>query len=202
MRSFLGAVLILGGLGLAGYAVWLLVQARGGASNCDGLRRPRTFAIAAAVALLLGGTVTPSKDSGNTPNEATTTATAPVVADTSDAVDTTTTSTVATTAADAVAEQAAHRREDARAALVAKRTRQRAAKRRVARAHARRAARVLARARIVTAAREAAEAAPPTTDPSQYAGMNCTEIGHSFDVTPGSDPVHDRDNDGVACESQ
>jgi hypothetical protein len=201
MRGFLGAVLILGGLGLAGYAVWLLVQARRGASNRDGLRRPRTFAIAAAVALLLGGTVTPSKDSGNTPNEATTTATAPVVADTSDAVDTTTTSTVVTTAADAVAEQAAHRREDARAALVAKRARQRAAKRRVARAHAR-AARVLARARIAAAAREAAEAAPSTTDPSQYAGMNCTEIGHPFDVTPGSDPMHDRDNDGVACESQ
>lgn len=36
---------------------------------------------------------------------------------------------------------------------------------------------------------------------SQYAGMNCSEIGHSFTVTPGSDPEHDRDNDGIACES-
>ncbi|HXE43945.1 MAG TPA: excalibur calcium-binding domain-containing protein [Conexibacter sp.] len=35
----------------------------------------------------------------------------------------------------------------------------------------------------------------------QYAGMNCAEIGHSFTVTPGSDPEHDRDNDGIACES-
>lgn len=35
-----------------------------------------------------------------------------------------------------------------------------------------------------------------------YAGMNCTEIGHSFTVEPGSDPEHDADNDGVACESQ
>src|SRR6185312_13192628 len=35
----------------------------------------------------------------------------------------------------------------------------------------------------------------------QYAGMTCAEIGHSFTVTPGSDPEHDRDNDGIACES-
>lgn len=35
-----------------------------------------------------------------------------------------------------------------------------------------------------------------------YAGMNCDEIGHSFTVEPGSDPEHDRDNDGIACESQ
>jgi hypothetical protein len=34
-----------------------------------------------------------------------------------------------------------------------------------------------------------------------YAGMNCSEIGHSFTVTPGSDPEHDADNDGIACES-
>ena len=34
-----------------------------------------------------------------------------------------------------------------------------------------------------------------------YAGLNCSEIGHSFTVTPGSDPEHDADNDGVACES-
>jgi hypothetical protein len=31
--------------------------------------------------------------------------------------------------------------------------------------------------------------------------MTCAEIGHSFTVTPGSDPEHDRDDDGIACES-
>ena len=36
---------------------------------------------------------------------------------------------------------------------------------------------------------------------SPYAGLNCSQIGHSFNVTPGSDPEHDADNDGVACES-
>ena len=46
--------------------------------------------------------------------------------------------------------------------------------------------------------------ADPGTDDASggYAGMNCDEIGHSFTVTPGSDPEHDRDNDGLACESQ
>jgi hypothetical protein len=38
-------------------------------------------------------------------------------------------------------------------------------------------------------------------DGGQYAGMNCSGIGHSFQVTPGSDPQHDADNDGIACES-
>ncbi|HEY4277761.1 MAG TPA: hypothetical protein VGM91_06055 [Conexibacter sp.] len=42
------------------------------------------------------------------------------------------------------------------------------------------------------------DGADPAAD---YAGMNCSEIGHSFNVTPGSDPEHDADNDGVACES-
>jgi hypothetical protein len=57
-------------------------------------------------------------------------------------------------------------------------------------------------------ARKAAEQVPSGGNDSggggagQYAGMNCTEIGHSFMVTPGSDPDHDADNDGVACESQ
>ena len=36
---------------------------------------------------------------------------------------------------------------------------------------------------------------------SSYAGLNCSEIGHSFTVAPGSDPEHDADNDGIACES-
>jgi len=89
----------------------------------------------------------------------------------------------------------------------------RAAKRRAAqvRAEQRRVARAAKaqREREARAAQRAAEeaaaaqdAAPQTDDPSQYAGMNCTEIGHSFTVTPGSDPEHDADNDGVACESQ
>jgi hypothetical protein len=39
------------------------------------------------------------------------------------------------------------------------------------------------------------------SDGSQYAGMTCAEIGHSFTVTPGSDPEHDADNDGIACEA-
>ena len=38
-------------------------------------------------------------------------------------------------------------------------------------------------------------------DTPDYAGMNCSEIGHSFSVPPGSDPEHDADNDGLACES-
>jgi len=37
---------------------------------------------------------------------------------------------------------------------------------------------------------------------AQYAGETCPEIGHSFNVTPGSDPEHDADNDGIACESE
>jgi hypothetical protein len=45
--------------------------------------------------------------------------------------------------------------------------------------------------------------APPAPPPSgnPYAGLNCSEIGHDFYVTPGSDPEHDADNDGHACES-
>lgn len=39
------------------------------------------------------------------------------------------------------------------------------------------------------------------SEAGSYAGMNCSEIGHSFEVTPGSDPEHDADNDGIACES-
>ncbi len=40
-----------------------------------------------------------------------------------------------------------------------------------------------------------------SSEAGSYAGMNCSEIGHSFTVTPGSDPEHDADNDGIACES-
>lgn len=42
----------------------------------------------------------------------------------------------------------------------------------------------------------------PAGGAGEFAGMTCPEIGHSFMVTPGSDPDHDADNDGVACESQ
>jgi hypothetical protein len=32
--------------------------------------------------------------------------------------------------------------------------------------------------------------------------MNYDEIGHSLTVTPGSDPEHDLDNDGIACQAR
>lgn len=83
-----------------------------------------------------------------------------------------------------------------------------------ARARAKAAAKARKEARAV-AAREAKEAkalaavaaAEPEPDSASssgadYAGMTCPEIGHSFTVEPGSDPAHDRDNDGLACESQ
>jgi hypothetical protein len=47
-----------------------------------------------------------------------------------------------------------------------------------------------------------AESAATGSGGNDYAGMTCPEIGHSFTVEPGSDPEHDRDNDGLACESQ
>jgi hypothetical protein len=62
--------------------------------------------------------------------------------------------------------------------------------------------RTLTRTVTVAAPAPAADSAPASSgDGGQYAGMNCSEIGHSFNVTPGSDPEHDADNDGVACES-
>jgi hypothetical protein len=54
--------------------------------------------------------------------------------------------------------------------------------------------------------RQEQQQAPPTTrgggggGTPDYSGMNCSEIGHSFHVVPGTDPEHDRDNDGLACE--
>jgi hypothetical protein len=88
----------------------------------------------------------------------------------------------------------------------------RAAARRAARqqAAAARAARRAARAAARRAKQQQAAALAATPDTSSssdsgggsYAGMNCDEIGHSFNVIPGSDPEHDRDNDGLACESQ
>lgn len=88
------------------------------------------------------------------------------------------------------------------------RARARAEARRIAREQAaaeRREARRLAREQA--AAELAAEEESFGSDSGgggggQYAGMNCDEIGHSFTVEPGSDPQHDRDNDGIACESQ
>jgi len=72
--------------------------------------------------------------------------------------------------------------------------------------HTRRVVRT--RTQTITVHDAPVQASPPSSsgsgsasDGSQYAGMNCAEIGHSFNVTPGSDPEHDADNDGVACES-
>lgn len=56
--------------------------------------------------------------------------------------------------------------------------------------------------RLAQAQKKAAQAAPSDQGTPDYSGMNCDEIGHSYSVPPGSDPDHDADNDGVACESQ
>jgi hypothetical protein len=216
MRDFLTVVLVLGGLGAVGYAVWLAVQARRGAPRRAGMPRARTLAIAGILALILGGAVAPADDNGKQGGGSSTAATADASSTVTTDEATATTATTETTAAEAAAAaDAADRREKARAARVAKkakaraaraRAEARAAKRRAARVRARRAARVRARKAAAKAKREQdaleAAAAPAADDPAQYAGMNCTEIGHSFNVTPGSDPDHDADGDGVACESQ
>ncbi len=49
--------------------------------------------------------------------------------------------------------------------------------------------------------RQETPAPPSSGGGNPYAGMNCSEIGHDFWVTPGSDPEHDADGDGHACES-
>jgi tetratricopeptide (TPR) repeat protein len=89
-------------------------------------------------------------------------------------------------------------REQARIRAEARRIarEQRAAERR----EARRIAREQAAAEL--AAEEESFADDGGGGGGSYAGMNCDEIGHSFMVEPGSDPEHDRDNDGIACESQ
>lgn len=38
--------------------------------------------------------------------------------------------------------------------------------------------------------------------PSEYLGIGCAQIGHAFRVAPGSDPAHDPDGDGRACEGE
>ena len=278
MRDFLAGLLVLGGLGAAGYALWVTVQQNRGAQLRERTPRAGTLAVAALIALLLGGAVASAKDNGDSRAkdetttvedvaETSTTATAEtsgesvsddVVADAEQAVDDDHyTEAIALaarlgdrdqsritrrisrrlairalralkngnrqTAARLLAEaqnypstpqargaRASLRTAQARAAAV------RAAKRRAARVRAerRRVARAAKaeREREARQAREAAQAAeeaaaaedtaPEGDDPSQYAGMTCTEIGHSFTVTPGSDPDHDANNDGVACESQ
>lgn len=85
---------------------------------------------------------------------------------------------------------------------------QRAARRAAAAERARRQAAAREAAARRAAERRAAEQAPQPLaggagdGGGDYSGMTCPEIGHSFPVEPGSDPVHDRDNDGIACESQ
>ncbi len=72
-----------------------------------------------------------------------------------------------------------------------------------AQARERRRQEAAAAAAADAAEEEAASAgADAPHDGNPYPGMNCTEIGHSYTVVPGSDPDHDADNDGVACESQ
>jgi hypothetical protein len=213
MRDVLAAILILGGLGAAGYAVWVAVQARRGVPKRDGVPRARTLAIAGVLALIAGGAVAPAEESGDKGKDAQTSAQAAAVAsDDATSENSGTTATTETTAAKAAAvAEEADRVERARVARAAKkakarvRAERRAVERKAARVRASKAARVRAR-RAAEARRkqaeEAAAAAPASDDPAQYAGMNCTEIGHSFNVSPGSDPDHDADNDGVACESQ
>jgi hypothetical protein len=82
-----------------------------------------------------------------------------------------------------------------------KRAQSRATARRVA-ARQRARERAAERRRVASAAAAAEEAAAAAPAAESYAGLTCTEIGHSFSVIPGSDPDHDANNDGLACESQ
>jgi hypothetical protein len=43
-------------------------------------------------------------------------------------------------------------------------------------------------------------ASPQLVSPNEYLGLGCDQIGHEFRVAPGSDPAHDPDGDGRACE--
>lgn len=50
---------------------------------------------------------------------------------------------------------------------------------------------------------ESVPAEPAAQDyEGQYDGETCPEIGHSYTVTPGTDPAHDNDGDGISCETQ
>ncbi|WP_026909825.1 hypothetical protein [Patulibacter minatonensis] len=42
--------------------------------------------------------------------------------------------------------------------------------------------------------------ATQVVSPNEYLGLSCAAIGHAFRVAPGSDPAHDPDGDGRACE--
>lgn len=61
---------------------------------------------------------------------------------------------------------------------------------------------------LVTRARAAAAGGPPggpstsVVSPNEYLGLPCSQIGHAFRVAPGSDPAHDPDGDGEACEGE
>lgn len=55
--------------------------------------------------------------------------------------------------------------------------------------------------RVVRTQTVTVESTSDETDGGRYAGLTCSEIGHSFSVEPGSDPEHDADGDGIACES-
>ncbi|MCW3000656.1 MAG: hypothetical protein JWN65_4205 [Solirubrobacterales bacterium] len=87
----------------------------------------------------------------------------------------------------------AQARASARKAAKEQRAREQAAERRRIRAEK--------QAAKDAAARDAAT--PPAASSSEdVSGLTCPEIGHSFNVVPGSDPEHDANGDGVACESQ
>jgi hypothetical protein len=216
MRDVLAGLLIFGGLGALGYAIWSAIQARRGRPKRTRVPRGRTLVIVGIFLFLLGGAIAPAEQNAARSKDAAVSEQVAAVGESpAGATEGTATDSTATEAASATAAEEAARREEARAERAAKRAaaraakvraqRRAAAKRKAARVRARRDARVRARkAGAAEARRQAAldaAAAPATVDPAEYAGMNCTQIGHSFNVTPGSDPVHDRNNDGVACES-
>lgn len=58
-----------------------------------------------------------------------------------------------------------------------------------------------ARARAAEAA-DRDRAARRLVSPNEYLGLSCAAIGHAFRVALGSDPAHDPDGDGEACEAE
>lgn len=61
---------------------------------------------------------------------------------------------------------------------------------------------VAKRKRQEEAAATAPDSEPEVPAAGNYAGKTCAEIGMPFNVVPGSDPDHDANNDGLACESE
>lgn len=51
-------------------------------------------------------------------------------------------------------------------------------------------------------ARDRRRSADGLVSPNEYLGLPCSAIGRSFRVAPGSDPAHDPDGDGRACEGE